>query len=180
MKIIKTLLLALLVSTGAQAADPARLEFKDIYIGQQAKELEGNPNRFTCKESAASDQMCHLRIGIIETIAGVPSNAVMAFIHDGVVHQILVQFHPRQFLTVGHALKEKYGTPTVTSTDIVSGTGAHYKNNIWKWKLPDGTLTVEQYASRLDSTYAFFESNDFPRLTASWAKKRAKKGSTDL
>ena len=173
-----------IAATTVFAQPVERLAFKDIYIGQNVNELR-EIKRLRCSEMPgriALDEVCQLGIGVKETIAGVPATSVQAHVIDKQVHTILVYFSSADFTVVADALVERYGQPTKVEKSIVTTrAGVKYENETRDWRnLASGTLYIEKFGSRVDTSIVLFSSHDGDKIMEKRKKATSKSGSKDL
>ena len=172
-------IVALLCAPMSAFAQSDPFEFKGIALGSEIAAIESNP-RFSCRiaNDPIADQVCSLRFGEKETIAGAPIGTLLLFYYNGKLQTISISFAAKDFLQVADALKAKYGEGSAKTEAIMNRMGATFENRIVTWRKPGATAEAKRFSSKLDTSSVRFQTDaameEFKRRRGSTAKEQAK------
>jgi len=127
------------------------LAFKGLMLGAEIAPLFADA-RIECHplRTAAADQVCSLRHGARETIAGAPVNSIFWYARAGRLTRILINLDARHFETVSQALVQRHGPAQEKSELIRTLDGREHRNRTLTWQRGAHRLVAERYAGQIN------------------------------
>lgn len=127
--------------------------FKGIDLGSNVSLIAGNP-RYDCRavKTPTADQVCSLRPGEKETIAGAPVDSIFYFYDQAVLTGISIHLPEEHFQEVVSALTSKYGVSAQAKETVKNLNGKAFENQLYTWRQGNESLVAQRYSGRLDKS----------------------------
>src|SRR5882672_5096321 len=152
---LNVVLLTTIVLASASTLAAEVFDFKGLRLGAPLSEVQRG-EQYECHKADArllTDITCTLRPGSYITIAGVPVSYFTLDFLKGRLVFIYVDFSPDQFDDVLTAMVEKYKALNRRFTSQLQNRyGAKFTNVQFQWENAASTMTLERFASSLDSS----------------------------
>lgn len=155
MKFVPKLLLpaALASLLASPAALAERYGFKGILLGSHVSLIANNP-KYDCRpvKTPTADRVCSLRKDEVETMAGVPVDAIFYFYDQSALTGISIHLPEKHFKEVVSALTSKYGASARIVETVKNFSGESFQNQVHTWRQDGESLVAQRYSGRLDKS----------------------------
>ena len=172
------LTLGLLLAPLALAQD-IPFDLNGITLGTELGAIEAG-GRFSCidPKSAVADQLCRLKPGERDTIAGTPMKGLFFYFYAGKLEMISVTLDPKALPEVVASLTKRYGTASMETETLQNVTGASFENKIYTWRRANATLEAQTYGRSLDTSTVIIRSDfslqEYARRSGTQVKDKSK------
>lgn len=138
-----------------------RLGFKGLTLGEAIAPLLADA-RIECRplSTPAADQVCSLRAGSRETIAGAPVHSIFWYARAGRLTRIVINLDARDFERVTQALATRYGAFATQRETVRTLDGKMHENRLLTWRATNGTLIAERFSGQINRSRLRFSAHD--------------------
>jgi hypothetical protein len=163
-----------------------QLELKGVKIGMSRDEVKALHPKLACDKPThclyvGTHTMLSQDVGTLKTIAEVPIDSFYVSIEDNVVVYVSIGVDLLSRTNVLIALTEKYGKPTVSTSDEYRSMGGQmYRRQTDKWESGADWLKLETRFTKPVVTEVVLGNVEVQRKNAERLKDKAKANAKDL